>query len=73
LLGSFSITIIVNGLALIGLSETQYSQSVEGILLLLILFVTILASKRSGKSSKHLEDSEKNGGREAGSGITRVI
>jgi ribose transport system permease protein len=48
LLGSFSITIIVNGLALIGLSETQYSQSLEGLLLLLILLVTILASKRRG-------------------------
>jgi ribose transport system permease protein len=52
LLGSFSITIIVNGLALLGLSETQYSQTVEGILLLLILFVTILSSKRSGKIAK---------------------
>ncbi|SHI17569.1 ribose transport system permease protein [Sporobacter termitidis DSM 10068] len=50
LLGSFSITMIVNGLALIGLSETQYSQSVEGLLLLLILFVTILSSKRTGKA-----------------------
>jgi ribose transport system permease protein len=56
LLGSFSITIIVNGLALIGLSETQYSQSVEGILLLLILFVTILADKRSKKTKKALPD-----------------
>lgn len=52
LLGSFSITIIVNGLALIGLSETQYSQTVEGILLLLILFVTILASGRRHKIKK---------------------
>jgi ribose transport system permease protein len=52
LLGSFSITIIVNGLALIGLSETQYSQSVEGLLLLLILFVTILADKRSKRIKK---------------------
>lgn len=49
LLGSFSITIIVNGLALIGLSETQYSQTVEGILLLLILFVTIVSSRRRAK------------------------
>jgi ribose transport system permease protein len=49
LLGSFSITIIVNGLALIGLSETQYSQSVEGILLLLILYVTIIANKRKNR------------------------
>ena len=56
LLGSFSITIIVNGLALIGLSETQYSQTIEGLLLLLILFVTILASKRSGRAVKTLPD-----------------
>ena len=51
LLGSFSITCIVNGLALIGLSETQYSQTVEGLLLLLILFVTILVSKKDGKAA----------------------
>lgn len=50
LLGSFSITMIVNGLALIGLSETQYSQTVEGLLLLLILLVTILTSRRKGRS-----------------------
>ncbi len=56
LLGSFSITIIVNGLALIGLSETQYSQTVEGILLLLILFVTILASKKGKKAVKEVPD-----------------
>ena len=56
LLGSFSITIIVNGLALIGLSETQYSQTVEGLLLLLILFVTILSSKRFGRAVKTLPD-----------------
>jgi len=58
LLGSFSITMIVNGLALIGLSATQYSQTIEGILLLLILFVTILASKkgRGGKAPQEEED-----------------
>ena len=46
LLGSFSIQIIVNGLALMGKSDAHYSQSVQGILLLLILFVTILAGRR---------------------------
>ncbi len=56
LLGSFSITIIVNGLAMIGMSQSQISQSVEGILLLLILFVTILANRRSGKSIITLSD-----------------
>jgi ribose transport system permease protein len=58
LLGSFSITIIVNGLTLIGLSETQYSQSIEGLLLLLILLVTLLADKkRYGKSRKVITES----------------
>lgn len=52
LLGSFSITIIVNGLAMIGMSQSQISESVEGILLLLILFVTILANRRSRKIAK---------------------
>jgi ribose transport system permease protein len=55
LLGSFSIKMIVNGLALVGLSSTQYSQSIEGLLLLLILFVTILASKK-GRGGRVLPD-----------------
>jgi ribose transport system permease protein len=46
ILGSFTITIIVNGLAIIGLPQTEVSQSVEGLLLLLILFATILANRR---------------------------
>lgn len=49
LLGSFSITIIVNGLAILGYPESQTSESVEGILLLLILFVTIMATNRDRK------------------------
>ncbi len=61
LLGSFSITIIVNGLALIGLSQTQYSQSIQGLLLLLILGVTILASKKIRKSVSPTEDREITG------------
>jgi ribose transport system permease protein len=59
LLGSFSITIIVNGLALIGLSETQYAQTVQGVLLLLILFVTIKASNRTGRAARSLPDEPK--------------
>ena len=58
LLGSFSITIIVNGLALIGLSETQYSQSFQGLLLLIILGVTILASSRRRKVPSTLDEEE---------------
>jgi len=46
LLGSFSITIIVNGLAIIGKSDSHISQSVQGVLLLLILLVAILAGNR---------------------------
>lgn len=45
-LGSLSITTIINGLAIIGKSDTQITESVQGILLLTILFVTILASNR---------------------------
>ncbi len=53
ILGSLSITLIVNGLSLIGMSDSQITESVEGVLLLLILFVTIVTSKRR-KSSKKL-------------------
>ncbi len=51
-LGSLSITLIVNGLALIGMSESQISESVEGVLLLVILFLTILASRRDRRVVK---------------------
>ena len=53
-LGSLSITIIVNGLSLIGMSASQISQSVEGILLLLILFITIMTSKKRKTSPRKL-------------------
>jgi len=46
LLGSFSITLIVNGLAIIGYPETQTSEMVQGLLLLLILLVTIIATRK---------------------------
>ena len=46
LLGSFSIQIIVNGLALMGKSDAHYSQSVQGILLLVILFLSALAARK---------------------------
>jgi ribose transport system permease protein len=49
ILGSISITIIVNGLAVIGKAESHISQSVEGVLLLVILFITIIANTRSWK------------------------
>ena len=49
LLGSFSIQIIVNGLALMGKADAHYSQSVQGILLLVILFLSAMAAHRKGK------------------------
>ncbi|MBR6708209.1 MAG: ABC transporter permease [Clostridia bacterium] len=50
-LGALSITIIINGLALIGKSGTQVSQSVEGCLLILVMFITILANYKKVKAS----------------------
>ena len=52
LLGSFSIQIIVNGLALMGKSDAHYSQSVQGILLLVILFLSAMAARRKGKTKE---------------------
>ena len=52
ILGSLSITVIVNGLSLIGMSDSQISQSVEGGLLLLILFITIMAGKKRAVPGK---------------------
>lgn len=45
LLGSFSIQIIVNGLALMGKSDAHISQSVQGVLLLAILLLSALAGR----------------------------
>lgn len=44
-LGSISIQIIINGLAVIGKSESHISQSVQGAILLIILFVTIVMNR----------------------------
>lgn len=57
-LGALSITIIVNGLALIGKSGTQISQSVQGILLLLIMFITMLAHNTRKKRNKAIDEPE---------------
>ncbi len=54
LLGSFSIQIIVTGLALMGKGNVEYSQSVQGILLLLILFLSMLAGSRRRRNKEHL-------------------
>ena len=58
LLGSFSITIIINGLALIGKSDSHISQSVQGILLLLILILSSIAGRRSPRARPADEDAE---------------
>ena len=46
ILGALSITIIVYGLSLMGMSDSHIYQSVEGGLLLLILFITLLTNRR---------------------------
>ncbi|MCD8331447.1 MAG: ABC transporter permease [Oscillospiraceae bacterium] len=61
LLGSFSIQIIITGLALMGKSDVQYSQTVQGLLLLLILFLSMLAGSRRRRHVEHLEVSEEAG------------
>lgn len=58
LLGSFSITIIVNGLAIMGYPESKTSESVEGILLLLILYVTIYTTMKNRKKKAAKDDSD---------------
>ncbi len=52
ILGSLSITVIVYGLSLIGMSDSQISESVEGGLLLIILFLTILTNRRRSSWKK---------------------
>jgi len=56
ILGSFSITIIINGLAIMGMSDSHISQSVQGVLLLLILIIAIIVSKRRDRVKKEIED-----------------
>ena len=55
ILGSLSITVIVYGLSLIGMSDSHISQSLEGGLLLLILFISILTNRQK----KYRADAEK--------------
>ena len=53
-----SIQIIINGLGLIGKSATQIQQAVEGILLLIVLFITMLASRGRKIKPKEVEKEE---------------
>lgn len=48
-LGAFTITLIGNGLALIGKSSSQISQLVQGLILLVILFATVFSHDRIGR------------------------
>lgn len=57
ILGSFTITIIGNGLAIIGMASSEISESVEGILLLVILFSTIYAHERQRITSRKMAES----------------
>lgn len=57
LLGSFTITVIENGLAIIGKSSSEVSQSVQGILLILILFITNYMYRRMQRTPAGLADS----------------
>ena len=52
ILGSLSITVIVYGLSLMGMSDSHISQSLEGGLLLVIMFITILVNSRSQAREK---------------------
>ena len=58
ILGSLSITVIVYGLSLIGMSDSQISESVEGGLLLIILFITILTNRHRIGRKKAAEAGE---------------
>lgn len=55
-LGSFTITIIRNGLALIGLASPQTLETVEGVLLLIILLVTIIVNQRYKKAARAVHE-----------------
>ena len=50
ILGSLSITIIINGLALISMSDSHISQSVQGVLLLLILILSMVMGNRKRRT-----------------------
>jgi len=58
-LGALSIQIIINGLGLIGKSATQVQQFVEGVLLLVVLFITMLASRGRTVKPREVEEAEK--------------
>jgi ribose transport system permease protein len=60
ILGSLSITIIINGLAIMGRSDSHISQTVQGLLLLLILIISISAGRRAGRYKEPSEHAKKD-------------
>ncbi len=52
IIGCFVITIIENGLKIMGLGSSEVSELIEGILLMVILFITIHTEGRIGKLRK---------------------
>ena len=52
IIGCFVITIIENGLKIMGLGSSEVSELIEGILLMVILFITIHTEGRTGKLRK---------------------
>jgi len=56
ILGSLSITVIVYGLSLMGMSDSHISQSLEGGLLLVIMFITILVNNRAQNKEKKMAE-----------------
>ena len=56
LLGSASIEIIVNGLALIGKADAHISESVQGTLLLVILALSVFARSKPGRNRDRTDD-----------------
>lgn len=52
IIGCFVITIIENGLKIMGLGSSEVSELIEGILLMVILFITIHTEGRTGKIRK---------------------
>ena len=51
IIGAFTISIVVNGLNLVDI-DTNYSEAVHGILLMVILFITIFFYNRKPRTAK---------------------
>jgi ribose transport system permease protein len=55
ILGAFVVMIIENGLKIMGYASSEVSEAVQGILLMIILFLTIFFEQHSGKKRKAVE------------------